>query len=158
MRCRGARAGWLILATLTGVLGMISKEMMASAISMVLLFERTFIAGSFRRALRDSWPLYIGLALGWLPIFVINANGPRTPLAGFHLGIPAHVWWYTQTEVFVLFLKLTFWPWPLVIHYEIPFLETLSAAWPWVLGVVAYCLATLILVWRRTAASAVRTP
>lgn len=149
---RVARAGWLILATTTGVLGMISKEMMASAIGMVLLYERTFIAGSFGRSLKQSWPLYVGLALGWLPILVINADGPRTPLAGFHLNIPAHVWWYTQAEVFVLFLKLTFWPWPLVIHYEIPYLETMSAAWPWVLAVLAYCLATLILVWRRTAA------
>jgi tetratricopeptide (TPR) repeat protein len=152
-----ARTAWLAAATVAGVLGMISKEMMASAIAMVLLYERTFITGSFLKSLRASWPLYVGLALGWLPIFVINANGPRTPLAGFHLGIPAHVWWYTQTEVFALFLKLTFWPWPLVIHYEIPYLETLRAAWPWVLIVVAYCLAAVLLVWRRTSAGFVAT-
>lgn len=156
-KTNNARTAWLAVATLAGVLGMISKEMMASAIAMVLLYERTFITGSFLKALRASWPLYVGLALGWLPIFVINANGPRTPLAGFHLGIPAHVWWYTQTVVFALFLKLTFWPWPLVIHYEIPYLETLFAAWSWVLVVVAYCVATIVLVWRRTSAGFVAT-
>src|SRR5207237_8334211 len=77
-KSRPGRAAWLVLATVTGVLGMLSKEMMASAIAVVLLFERTFITGSFRRALKASWPLYLGLALGWIPILAINIHGPRT--------------------------------------------------------------------------------
>jgi tetratricopeptide (TPR) repeat protein len=146
-----SRAAWLLVATATSVLGMLSKEMMASAIAMVLLFERTFVAGSFRRAWQRSWPLYLGLAVGWLPILAINFHGPRTPLAGFHLGVPAHVWWLTQAKVLLIYLKLALWPWPLVIHYEVPYLESFKAAWPWLLGVALLAGATLAMVWRRTA-------
>ncbi len=147
---RLSRSGWLILATVAGMLGMLSKEMMASAIGMVLLYERTFVRDSFRAALRQSWPLYMGLALEFVPAIAINYHGPRTPLAGFHLGVPAYVWWLTQTEVALKYLKLAFWPRPLVIHYEVPFLRTISDALPWLLPVGLLILVTLVLVWRRT--------
>ncbi len=52
---------WLALATLASVAGMACKEVMVTAPVIVLLYQRTFIAGSFRRALRQSWPLYVGL-------------------------------------------------------------------------------------------------
>ncbi|HEY4308836.1 MAG TPA: tetratricopeptide repeat protein [Pirellulales bacterium] len=147
-----ARAGWLVLAAIFCQFGALSKEMMASLPAVALLYERTFIAGSFWQSLRRSWPLYIGLALEWLPLVLINHNGPRTPSAGFHLGLPAYIWWYTQAEVLLLYLKLTFWPWPLLLHYEIPYKETLQIAWPWVLPVALLGLGTLYLVWRRTSA------
>ncbi|HVU88487.1 MAG TPA: tetratricopeptide repeat protein [Pirellulales bacterium] len=154
---RGARVGWLMAAAIACQLGALSKEIMATLPAVALLFERTFVAASFGRALRRSWPLYVGLALGWIPQVVINYHGPRTPSAGFHLGLPALVWWYTQTEVLLLYLKLAFWPWPLVLHYEIPYKETLAVAWPWVLPVALSALATIYLVWRRTSAGFVAT-
>ena len=149
---RAPRIGWLIAATIACQLGALSKEMMATLPAVALLYERTFIATSFWQALRRSWPLYIGLALGWIPQVVINYNGPRTPSAGFHLGLPAYIWWFTQAEVLLLYLKLSFWPWPLVMHYEIPYKETLAVAWPWVLPVALLAVSTLYLVWKRTSA------
>jgi protein O-mannosyl-transferase len=145
-----ARVMWLAAATLAGLLGALSKEMMASVPAVALVYERTFIAGTFRRALVRSWPLYIGLALGWIPQIVINFHGARTPSAGFHLGLPAYIWWYTQAEVLLLYLKLTFWPWPMSIHYEIPYKETIAVAWPWVLPAALLAIATAALVWRRS--------
>jgi protein O-mannosyl-transferase len=142
---------WLVLATLACVSGMLSKEMMASAPAMVLLFERTFIAGSFRRALGRSWPLYVGLALAWLPVLALNFNGPRTPGAGFGMGATALEWWFTQAQVLFLYLKLAVWPWPLVIHYEFPYLKTAYEAWPWLLPAGLLAIATSVLVWRRSA-------
>src|SRR5207253_2214235 len=41
-----SRATWLVLAILACLCGMASKEVMVTAPVMVLLFERTFIAGS----------------------------------------------------------------------------------------------------------------
>ena len=145
-----ARAGWLCLTILACLSGMLSKEMMASVPAMVLLYERTFITGSFRRALKQSWPLYLGLAFTWLPVVALNLNGPRTPASGFGLGVAAHEWWLTQTKVFFLYLKLAIWPWPLVIHYEIPYLTSLADAWPWLLASGLLALATLVLFWRRS--------
>jgi tetratricopeptide (TPR) repeat protein len=145
-----ARVTCLTLTALACLSGMLSKEMMASAPAMVLLYERTFIAGSFRRALRQSWPLYLGLALTWLSLVALNLNGPRTPASGFGLGVAAHHWWFTQAQVLFLYLKLAIWPWPLVIHYEVPYLTTIAQAWPWLLAVGLLAVGTLVLFWRRS--------
>ncbi len=147
-----ARRFFLILATLACISGMFCKEMIASAPAMVLLFERTFVAGSFRRAFRRSWPLYVGLALAWIPAIGLNYYGPRTPMTGFGMGVTAQEWWYTQTKVFFLYLQLAIWPWPLVIHYEFPYLKTLSEAWPWLLAAGLFVSGTIALLWRNRAA------
>jgi protein O-mannosyl-transferase len=146
-----SRTAWLLLATVACLLGMLSKEVMVSAPLVVLLFERTFLAGSFGRALRDSWPLYLGLALTWIPLLGIIWYGPHTPNAGFDLEVPAAAWWYTQAKVLFVYLKLVVWPWPLVIHYEMPYLDSFAAGWPWALAAALLVAATLLLVWRRTA-------
>ena len=145
-----ARAACLTMTALACLSGMLSKEMMASAPAMILLYERTFITGSFRRALRRSWPLYLALTLTWLPLLALNVNGPRTPASGFGLGVAAHEWWLTQTKVLFLYLKLAIWPWPLVIHYEVPYLTTVTQAWPWLLAVGLLAIGTLVLFWRRS--------
>jgi Flp pilus assembly protein TadD len=142
------RAGWLVLAAIACVLGMGSKQVMASAPLIVLLFERTFIAGSLMKALRGSWPLYIGLALGWLLLLFLNYDNPHRDSIGFHMGVPAHVWWLTQTKVFLMYLKLVIWPWPLLIHYDIPYLETLGDAWFYVIVVAVLGFGTLFLLWK----------
>ncbi len=148
-RCR---AGWLTLATCSSLAGMASKEVMVSAPLVVLLFERTFLAGSFRRALYRSWPLYACLALGWLLLAALNFSGPRSQSAGFHLGLPLWPWWFTQAEVLVMYLRLAFWPCPLAIHYGFPLVDSLTIALPYLLAVAALVVATLVLVARRAAA------
>ena len=142
---------WLALSSLACLLGMGCKEVMVSAPVMVLLFERTFLARSLLGALRKSWPLYVGLALGWILLWELNHDQPRSNTAGFDLGVPAHVWWFTQTKILWMYLKLVVWPWPLMIHYEMPYLDTLAAAWPWVLATTVLGIATLALLWRRSA-------
>ena len=146
-----ARVVCLVLATASCVLGMLCKEMMASAPAMVLFYERTFISGSFRRSLRRSWPLYVALSLTWVPLLALNLGGARTPAAGFGQGVDAYEWWLTQAKVLFLYLKLAVWPWPLVIHYEIPHLKTVTEAWPWLLGAGLLVLGTVVLFWRRRA-------
>ncbi len=146
----GPRRIWLIVAVLSCLGGMASKEVMVSAPVMVLLFERTFIAGSFRRAWAQSWPLYLGLALGWALLFVLHADGPRSDSVGFGLGISAHQWWLTQTRVLLLYLKLAVWPWPLCIHYQEDYLTSLSDAWRTLLPALLLVVAAALLAWRRT--------
>lgn len=151
------RTSWLVMAILSCLAGMLCKEMIASAPAMVLLFERTFVARSFRHALARSWRLYAGLALVWFVAIGLNYDGPRTPMAGFDLGVPAYQWWLTQAKVFFLYLKLAVWPWPLVIHYDIPYLHSVTEAWPWFLAASLYGVAALVLVWRRLAVGFVMT-
>ena len=148
---RAVRTAWLIFSMLACLAGMACKEVMVSAPLIALLFERTFLAGSFRQALRKSWPLYIGLAIGWGLLLGLNFGAPRAHSAGFHLEVPAYVWWLTQTKVLWMYLKLALWPWPLSIHYQMPYLTTLGAAWPWLLPATLAIIATLVLLWRRSA-------
>jgi tetratricopeptide (TPR) repeat protein len=130
---------------------MASKEVMATAPLLVLLFERTFVSGSFRTALEKSWPLYAGLAATWLLLLALNASAPRGDTAGFHLGVPALTWWLTQSKVLWMYLKLCVWPWPLVIHYHVPYLNSLGEAWMYALPVALLAIGTLVLLWRRHA-------
>jgi tetratricopeptide (TPR) repeat protein len=139
---------WLTLAVLSCAFGMASKEVMVSAPLMVLLYDRTFISGSLTRALGRSRPLYIGLAPTWLLLLWLRVGVPHSEAAGFGLGVPAVSWWLTQTKIFLLYLKLAIWPWPLLIHYQFPYLHTLAAAWMYVLPVLILGVITLVLLWR----------
>ncbi|HEY1601097.1 MAG TPA: tetratricopeptide repeat protein [Pirellulales bacterium] len=145
------RRTWLSISIISCIAGMTCKEVMVSAPVVVLLFERTFLTGSFRRALAASWPLYAGFLLGWVVLLALNVNGPRAATAGFHAGVPAVAWWLTQCKVLLMYLGLAVWPWPLVIHYEMAYFDTFSAAWPWLGAVAALVVATLTLNWRPTA-------
>jgi tetratricopeptide (TPR) repeat protein len=143
-----ARWGWLAAATLACFAGAASREVMISAPLVVLLFERTFVSGTFRECLRRSWPLYVGLIASWLLIFALQWDTPRSKSAGFGLDIPLVDWWSTQARVFWMYLKLAVYPWPLLIHYEMS-LQSLAANWPYVLAAAALGVATAVLVWRR---------
>jgi tetratricopeptide (TPR) repeat protein len=153
----GGRAGWLGLAVLCCQLGMLSKETAATIPAVVLLYERTFVAGSFRRALGNSWPLYLGLAVTWLPLVALNLGGPRTPVVGFEYGVSGPEWWFTQCKVLFLYLKLIVWPWPLVIHYAMPYLPSIAAAWPWVIGAAAVATIAIVFLYRGSSLGFVAT-
>jgi protein O-mannosyl-transferase len=142
------RVVWLTFAVVASLAGMASKEVMVSAPLMVLLFDRAFVSGSLGAALRRSWPLYVGLACTWLLLLVLNIDSPRGRSAGFGLGPPLLSWWMTQSQVLWMYLKLVVWPWPLLIHYRLPYLETISAAWVYVVPLCVIIVVTLILVWR----------
>lgn len=110
---------WHCLAVISCLLGMASKEVMVSAPLVVLLYDRTFVAGTFREAWRLRWLSYVGLAATWglLAYLVIDVGGSRGAAAGFGLGIS---WWsylLKQCEAIVLYVKLAFWPYPLVLDY-----------------------------------------
>jgi tetratricopeptide (TPR) repeat protein len=132
-----SRALWLGAAVAACFAGMASKESMAAAPVLVLLFDRAFFAGSLRAALRGSRALYAGLFASWLLLFWLNAEGPRADSAGFHLEVSPVSWWLTQSRIFWIYAKLVVWPWPLSIHYDLPYLETLAEAWPWLLALAA---------------------
>jgi protein O-mannosyl-transferase len=138
-------------ATLACWMGMACKEVMVTAPVMTLLFDRTFVSGTARRAIKKSWPLYAGLASGWVLLLALNIDVPRSRSAGFDAGLPGYAWWLTQSKVVVSYLKLSVWPWPLVIHHETPILWTLPTALPWLLPIALLGWAILVLLWWRSA-------
>jgi hypothetical protein len=143
---------WLTFSALTCLLGMASKEVMVTAPVIVLLFDRTFVAGSLTRAWRRSWRLYVALFGGWLLLVWLHHSNQRAGSTGFQLGVPAHVWWLSQTRIVWQYLRLAVWPWPLSIHYASNYLTTISDAWPWVLATTLLAGTVVVLLWRRKAA------
>ena len=143
-----SRIIWLVLAVVACSAGMASKEVMVSAPLMVLLFERTFIAGCLKQALGRSWPLYAGLAATWLLLLLVNIGAPRGESAGFSLGVSAYHWWLTQAKVLLIYLKLVIWPSPLLLHYVLPYFTTLAEAWIYVVPVVLMVGIVGVMLWR----------
>ena len=148
---RGTRIAWCGLAFLVCLAGMASKEVMVTAPVMVLLFERTFLTPIISQAFRKSGPIYCGLFASYGLLIALNIGCPRSDTAGFDLGLSAYTWWLTQAKVFWMYMKLACWPYPLVIHYEIPYLISLNAAWPWLLGFLTSAVVAFILTLRRAA-------
>jgi protein O-mannosyl-transferase len=147
----GRRSAWLTLAAILCAAGMASKEVMVSAPIAVLLFDRAFLAKSLREAWRRSWPLYVALGSGWALLVLLNVHAPRSASAGFRLGVPPHVWWMTQAKVSLLYLKLCIWPWPLTVHYQVPYLNALGNAWIYLLAVTIILAAILAALWKNYA-------
>jgi protein O-mannosyl-transferase len=116
---QGAGRGiWAVLAVLACLLGMATKEVMVSAPLMVLLYDRTFVAGSLGGAWRKRRGLYCWLGATWfvLAVLVAGTHG-RGGSAGF--AAPARVWPYalTQCKAIVHYLRLAVWPDRLVFDY-----------------------------------------
>jgi len=153
---RGATAapasggGWFALATAACLLGMGTKEVMATAPLMVLLYDRTFVTGSFHAAWRARGRWYLALAGTWIVLaFLVADAGGRGGSAGIGRGLSAWTYLLTQCRAVTLYLRLSFWPHPLVADYGIERVETLAAVATQALLLVLLAVATLVAVWRR---------
>jgi protein O-mannosyl-transferase len=95
-----------------------TKEVMVSAPLVVLLYDRTFLAGGFAAALRRRWALYCALASTWvvLALLVLAARG-RGGSAGFGSGVSPWGYALTQLQAVVHYMRLCLWPHPLVFDY-----------------------------------------
>lgn len=140
---------WFALAIVACALGMGSKEVMATAPVMVLLYDRTFVSGSFPASFRRHVGLYVGLALTWLILGAVLLTWPRSDTVGFGHGVTAWEYLRTQAGVILWYLRLCFWPRPLVISHGWPIAATVSQWLAPGLIVVALLGLTLWGLWRR---------
>lgn len=136
---------WYFISGAACFLGMGTKEVMVTAPLVVLLYDRTFFAGSFRAAWQQRRAYYAGLCGTWLLLawLVARNAGARGSAAGFGLGIS---WWnylLKQCEALVLYLKLSVWPHPLVLDYGTGVVHSVAEVW-WQGLVVLMLLAGVI--------------
>jgi tetratricopeptide (TPR) repeat protein len=126
----GRRGRWFALSWLACLLGMATKEVMVSAPVMALLYDRTFLSGSFREAWRRHRTAYLGLAATWiiLPILVLSTHG-RAGTSGFESGVSFWSYVLTQFPAIFRYLKLSAWPRPLVFDYGTQWVG-IGEAWP----------------------------
>jgi tetratricopeptide (TPR) repeat protein len=107
---------WDLLAIAACALGTACKEVMITAPVLVLLYDRTFISGSFRAAWRRHGRLYVGLAASWVLLGVQLAE-LRGQAVGWGLGVSWQGYALTEGQVVVRYLGLALWPHPLVFDY-----------------------------------------
>lgn len=109
---------WYSLAVTACLLGMGSKEVMISAPLIVLLYDRSFITGSFREAWKQHWHVYLGLAVTWLPLgYLMAGAGNRGSSVGFDTEVAWPTYALTQFRAIAHYLRLSVWPYPLVFDY-----------------------------------------
>lgn len=125
------KAFWYAWAISACLLGMASKEVMATAPVMVLLYDRAFLSGSFRKSLMQRWPLYLGMSATWVPLgFLISSHSDRAGTVGFGLGVE---WWayaLTQCQAIVRYLSLAVWPQGLIFDYGTAVVRDFATVWP----------------------------
>jgi tetratricopeptide (TPR) repeat protein len=104
-----------------------TKEVMVTAPVVVLLYDRTFLSGSFREALRRHRVSYLGLAATWILLgYLVMTGGGLSHHAGEN---ERAGWWayaLTETGVIVHYLRLAIWPEPLCLDYRWP----ITTNWP----------------------------
>lgn len=144
---------WYTVSLAACLLGMATKENMVSAPLAVLLFDRTFCAGSFAAAWRKRAGFYLGLAATWLPLawLVATTGGDRGGSAGFSTSLTFGEYVLTQFPAIVRYLSLSFWPQPLVFDYGVFWIEQPLTVLPYALVVLALGGASLWAIARKSA-------
>ncbi len=109
---------WPAVAMASCFAGVATKEVMVTAPLLVFLYDRTFVAGTFRQAWRQHGRLHLGLAASWLLLAFLLAS-TRIADRGIGTGFHYSPWSYllVECEALVRYLKLCFWPFPLVFDY-----------------------------------------
>lgn len=112
---------WFAAAWLACLAGMGSKEVMVSAPLVVLLYDRTFLAGSWREAWQRRKGIHGALMGTWLllAVLVLSAEN-RGGSAGFDTSVTGWHYALTQCQAIVHYLRLSLWPHPLVFDYGTP--------------------------------------
>lgn len=141
---------WTFLSVVACLAGMACKEVMVTAPVMVLLYDRTFVAGDFREAWRRRWKYYLALAGTWLLLaWLVVGTGGRGGTAGFGIEVSPWIYALTQCQAVVHYLRLTVWPHPLVFDYGIATVDGIAAVWWQALLLVALLAGVAVAMVRR---------
>jgi protein O-mannosyl-transferase len=134
---------WYVLSIAACFLGMGTKEVMATAPLVILLYDRTFLAGSFSEAWRRRRWVYAGLASTWLflILLVLSTHG-RAGTAGLESGASPGIYALAQFPAIIRYLRLSFWPYPQVFDYGSALAAEYSQVVPCAIAIAALLAAT----------------
>ncbi len=144
---------WRIACIASCFVGMACKEVMVTAPVCMLLIDRALYASSFKQALRSRVGLYLGVASSWLALATLLSGAPRPMSAGSALPFGPLEYLRTEAGVILHYIRLSFWPHPLILDYGWPMSPSWLQALPTFLA-VAGLLGVTILIWTRRPAAA----
>jgi tetratricopeptide (TPR) repeat protein len=146
------RAGWYGLALAACALGMGSKETAVTIPLAALLYDRAFLAPSWREVGQRRWPLYAGLAGTWALLAVplraaVGMDSLGAADGGFGLReVTPLQYALSQPGVLLHYLRLSVWPWPRCLDYAWPVAATWQEILPPAL-VVGALVAAAVAAW-----------
>jgi protein O-mannosyl-transferase len=146
------RRHWPALSVTACLLGMGSKEVMASAPLAVLLYDRIFVSASFQEALRTRRRLYLGMAATWIPLLALVIVGSRSASVGFHrpeMTVLDYVKF--QFPAISTYLRQAVWPQRLIFDYGQGPVPTFSEYGPPMAMVILLVLAVIVALFKRPA-------
>ncbi|OIR03967.1 TPR repeat-containing protein YrrB [mine drainage metagenome] len=143
---------WYVLAVGACLLGMGAKEVMVSAPVLVLLYDRTFLAGSFSEAWRRRHRIHLCLAATWLPLAALVLHAAdRGGSAGFGVGVSEAAYVATQFQAVAHYLWLAVWPHPLIVDYGTQWVRSVADVLPYAVVVIALVAGTAVALVRKPA-------
>jgi Tfp pilus assembly protein PilF len=145
----GASRGWFGLAWLACVLGMATKETMVTAPVIVLLYDRVFVAGSWRDVWVRRGRFHVALCATWLLLAALIMNtGARGGSVGFSGEVSMRSYALTQIGAVVHYLRLALWPQPLVFDYGTAVAGGFSDVWWQALMLLSLGVVSAWALWR----------
>ncbi len=145
----GAAGGWAWRAWAACLLGMAAKEVMVTAPVLIALYDRIFVAGSWREVWARRGRFHLALAATWLLLaWLVLSTGSRGGTAGFGGEISPGIYALTQVGAVVHYLKLAFWPQPLVFDYGTVLAGGWGDVWWQALLLLPLGVASLWAAWR----------
>lgn len=142
------RPAWIAVAVATCALGMASKEVMITAPLLILLYDRTYTAGSFAAVWNQRKPLYVGLASTWLLLALLMSQASHGRSIGFTSGVTALDYALNQSWIILDYLKKAIWPHPLIVDYGYPLALTIGDVLPQLLLLLTLLGLTLVALYR----------
>ncbi|HZN35307.1 MAG TPA: tetratricopeptide repeat protein, partial [Pirellulaceae bacterium] len=145
---------WYAGAAAATWLGAGTKEVMAVCPLVLLLFDRCFLAATWRDVFRRRWALHlaVGLAAVWL-VFTVRGTfvaAGATANAGFgYQGVSSWEYLRSQPAVLLHYLRLAFWPDTLVLDYGWPVEHSAWRIYGWGAVIVALLGLSLLALARR---------
>ncbi len=150
--CERERVVWYALSFIFCLLGIATKEVAVSAPIIVLLYDRTFLAGSFKEGWRRRRGVYLALFATWIPLAcLVWSTGNRSGTVGFGIDVGWRQYWITQFPAIVRYIKLSLMPVGLVFDYGTQWVRLTGAVLRDIAIVGVLGLVTLVGLYRRLA-------
>jgi tetratricopeptide (TPR) repeat protein len=147
----GGRVWWSVTAVVSCLLGMASKETVATAPLLALALDWIFFAPSWRRLWQLRWGLYAALACTWIfQALLLAMASPGRKATGVGQPFGMHWWEYALTQSYYLcrYLVLSVWPGALTLDYGTYLVHGVGEVAPYAAVVLLLLALTCVALWR----------
>ena len=142
---------WGAVTVAATLLALGSKEVAVSLPIMILLYDRVLLTVSFAETWRRRWGMYLALLAVWAAFAVLQLRAGPRHFAGYGLPVSWFEYACSQPGVILHYLRLVFWPQPLLLDYGWPPARTLGDILPGAMVVAGLLAATGYAFWRSPA-------